>query len=49
MEPRVLASLYFKQPMKDYHSKHAALNQGQVLAGRDNGPDKLAEIMKAFV
>ncbi len=39
----------YEQPLEDYHSKHAALNQGQVLARRDNGPDKLAEIMKAFV
>ncbi len=39
----------YEKPQEDYHSKHAQLRNGQVLAGRNNDPQIIERMMKQLV
>lgn len=41
--------ILYEKPLPDYHSKHAQLREGQVLAGRNNDPEAIMRLMRNLV
>ena len=46
---RIPIGVLYEMPLEDYHSKHAALRDGQVLSGRRNDPDAVDRLMRSLV
>ncbi len=46
---KIPIGVLYEQPLPVYHQQRAQLKDGQVLAGRDNDPEKIRQLMQALV
>ena len=46
---KIPIGVLYEKPLEDYHSKHAALRDGQVLSGRKNDPQAIDRLMRQMV
>ncbi len=46
---KIPIGVLYEKPLEDYHSKHSALRDGQVLSGRRNNPDVIGRLMRNLI